>query len=153
MKKHILRWGATVAVAVSLLSGVWWYLTLDSADATAESTKRVRRTVSFSYDWDTSNATATVYAVPQGYQLLVTDVCAYWWGSGPAQRVYIYQDSELKGSFFASGRGVDASTHLSTGASCWSSSQSGLVFESGSSVKAVPSTTYLSVTMAGVLQR
>ena len=151
--KSIGRWGITVLVAVALIVGLAWYSRLDADDANAESTPKVRRTVSFSYDWDSSNGTATVYAVPQGYHLLVTDVCAYWWGSGPAQRVFIYQDSELKGSFFASGRGVDASTHLSTGSNCWSSAQSGLVFTPGSTVRAVPSTTFLSVTMAGVLQR
>lgn len=137
-----------------LLAGAVAWLALDGVGrATARSSSRAHKTISFSYDWDTSNSTATLYTVPAGMSLVVTDVCAYWWGSGPAQRVYVYQDSEVKASFLASGRGSDASTHLNIGASCFSSSQAGIAFGPGTQVRAVPSTTYLSVTMAGYLER
>jgi hypothetical protein len=143
---------AVVAFTVAIASVVA-ALSVGSDPAGADSTQRVRKSVSFSYDWDSSNATSTIYIVPQGYELLVTDVCAYWWGSGPAQRVFLYQDSELKGSFLATGRGSDTSTLLGTGANCFSSTQSGILFASGTSVRAVPSTTFLSITVAGVLKK
>jgi len=121
--------------------------------AAAEDVERGRRLTSMSYDWDASNATVTLFSVPEGQRLVVTDVCSFWWGNGPAQRLYVYQDAELKASFLASGRGHDGSNNFNAFPSCFSSSQSGLLFESGTQVRIVPSTTFLSVTMTGYLER
>ena len=121
--------------------------------AAADDAEHSRRVTSMSYDWDASNTTVTLFTVPEGQRLVVTDVCSFWWGNGAAQRLYVYQDAELKASFLASGRGHDGSSNFNAFPSCFSSSQSGLLFESGTQVRIVPSTTFLSVTMTGYLER
>lgn len=137
----------TAALLVAFFALHW------AKPAAAGDAEHSRQLTSLSYDWDASNTTVTLFSVPEGQRLVVTDVCSFWWGNGAAQRLYVYQDAELKASFLASGRGHDGSNNFNAFDSCFSSSQSGLLFESGSQVRVVPSTTFLSVTMTGYLER
>ncbi len=137
----------TAAVVVAFLALHW------AAPAAADDAEHSRQLTTLSYDWDSSNTTVTLFSVPEGQRLVVTDVCSFWWGNGAAQRLYVYQDAELKASFLASGRGHDGSNNFNAFNSCFSSSQSGLLFEAGTQVRVVPSTTFLSVTMTGYLER
>ena len=84
--------------------------------------------------------------------LVLTDVTGYWWDEGGAQRYLIYQDVELKGSFLASSRGRKGENGYTAFGSGFHSCQSGLVFAPGTEVRVIPSTTNLSVTLAGYLE-
>jgi len=111
-----------------------------------------RQIVSFAYDWGGSSDVVTLYKVPKGHRLILTDVAGYWWDEGGAQRFLIYQDVELKGSFLASSRGRKGENGYTAFSGGFHSAQSGLVFSPGTELRVIPSTTNLSVTMAGYLQ-
>ena len=111
-----------------------------------------RRPVSFAYDWGGSSDVISLYKVPKGHRLVLTDISGYWWDEGGAQRFLIYQDVELKGSFLASSRGRKGENGYTAFSSGFQSCQSGLVFSPGTEVRIIPSTTNLSVTMAGYLE-
>ena len=38
-----------------------------------------RRPVSFAYDWGGNSDVVTLYKVPKGHRLVLTDVTGYWW--------------------------------------------------------------------------
>ena len=136
--------GVCTALAVT---SVFMYLT----SVEAAKNKEIRE-VSFSHDWDADNKLVTLFHVPEDRWLVLTDVCAYWWGLGPSQRVYLYQDKELRASFVATSRGFDSSSNYNAFPSCFSSARAGVSFAPGSEVRVVPSTTFLSVTAAGFLE-
>ena len=113
----------------------------------------VRQLVSFAYDWGGSSDVVSIYKIPKGHRLVLTDVAGYWWDEGGAARYLIYQDVELKGSFLASSRGRKGENGYTAFGSAFHSSQSGLVFAPGTEVRVIPSTTNLSITMAGYLEQ
>jgi len=104
------------------------------------------------YDWGRSSEAATIYTVPKGYRLVLTDISGYWWKSGPAQRFLIYQDDRLQGSFLAPSRGNSVTSTSGGGGFGFHSQRSGMVFAPNSKVRAVPSQKNLSVTMCGILE-
>ena len=120
--------------------------------APAAAAEAARHPVSFAYDWGGSSDVVTLYRVPKGHRLVLTDISGYWWDEGGAQRFLIYQDVELKGSFLASSRGRKGENGYTAFSSGLQSSQSGLVFAPGTEPRVIPSTTNLSVTMAGYLE-
>jgi len=120
--------------------------------ASAEAGSPTRNLVSFAYDWGGSSDVITLYRVPEGHRLVLTDVSGYWWDEGGAQRFLVYQDVELKGSFLASSRGRKGENGYTAFGSGFHSCRSGLVFGPGTELRVIPSTTNLSVTMAGYLE-
>ena len=112
----------------------------------------VRSHLSFAYDWGGSSDVITLYKVPAGHRLVITDISGYWWDEGGAQRYLIYQDVELKGSFLASSRGRKGENGYTAFASGFHSCQGGLVIAPGTELRVIPSTTNLSITMAGYLE-
>lgn len=139
-----------------LLALMWTFAPLAviflSVQSNVSATEKKKVIVSYAYDWGASTDMVTLLSVPKGYWFVATDVCGYWWGKGPAQRVTLYEGVNLKGVFLASGRGYGAQS-FSPFNSCFSSTQSGIVFRPGTEVRAMPSTTYVTVTIAGYLIR
>ncbi|MBM4372843.1 MAG: hypothetical protein FJ098_14415 [Deltaproteobacteria bacterium] len=111
-----------------------------------------RRVVSFAHDWGGSSDVATLYRVPKGHRLVLTDISGYWWDEGGAQRFLVYQDVALKGSFLVTSRGRKGENGYTAFPSGFHSCQSGLVFEPGTDLRVIPSTTNISVTLAGYLE-
>ncbi|GEM_PF-5090085 len=107
--------------------------------------------ISFCRDFESSTDMSTLFTVPEGHYLVVTDVVAYWWGEGPAQKVQFYDKSDLKASFLVFGRNADANRQGSKSSQVFSSQQSGLVWGPGSPLRVLPSTTQISVTISGFL--
>ncbi len=148
MSHQICTW-RRLAVIIGLLAG----LVLVAAPTPAVAgDPPARQTMSFAYDWGGNSDVITLYKVPKGHRLVLTDVSGYWWDEGGAQRYLIYQDVELKGSFLASSRGRKGENGYTAFSSGFHSAQSGLVFSPGTELRVIPSTTNLSVTMAGYLQ-
>ncbi|MFH1531123.1 MAG: hypothetical protein ABIK09_10385 [Pseudomonadota bacterium] len=137
---------------VVVIIGIVATLALVAIAAPVEAAPPHRRPVSFAYDWGGSSDVATIYKVPKGHRLVLSDISGYWWDEGGAQRFLIYQDVELKGSFLASSRGRKGENGYTAFFSGFQSCQSGLVFAPGTEVRIIPSTTNLSVTMAGYLE-
>ena len=123
-----------------------------AAAAPAEAAAPARTPVSFAYDWGGSSDVITLYKVPMGHRLVLTDVSGYWWDEGGAQRFLIYEDVELKGSFLASSRGRKGENGYTAFGSGFHSCRSGLIIGPGTELRVIPSTTNLAVTMAGFLE-
>ena len=143
--------GIQRATAVVFIT-VFGILAAVTRPAPAAAAEAARNPVSFAYDWGGSSDVVTLYRVPKGHRLVLTDITGYWWDEGGAQRFLIYQDVELKGSFLASSRGRKGENGYTAFSSGLQSSQSGLVFAPGTELRVIPSTTNLSVTMAGYLE-
>jgi hypothetical protein len=138
---------------MAIVAGIFVILALVGAPApVVAGDPPARQVVSFAYDWGGNSDVITLYKVPKGHRLVLTDVTGYWWDEGGAQRYLIYQDVELKGSFLASSRGRKGENGYTAFASGFHSAQSGLVFSPGTELRVIPSTTNLSVTMAGYLE-
>jgi hypothetical protein len=146
-----LRSGAAI-VFVAVLAG-WWIGARQPAEANARSRKSepARVPMSFAYDWGGSSEVATLYTVPKGHRLVITDCQGFWWYEGAAQRFILYQGVEPKGAFLASSRGRKGTNGYTAFDSGWHSMQGGIVFDPGTDLRVIPSTTYQSVTVAGYL--
>jgi len=137
---------------LGVMIGILATFALVAVAGPAEADPALRRSLSFAYDWGGSSDVVTLYKVPKGHRLVLTDISGYWWDEGGAQRYLIYQDVELKGSFLASSRGRKGENGYTAFSSGFQSCQSGLVFTPGTELRVIPSTTNLSVTMAGYLE-
>lgn len=142
---------AAFAPGLSLFLALLASLTLAPAAQTQAKDSVPVNLISFSRDFEATTDVAVLYTVPQGFYLVVTDIVAYWWGEGPAQRIQLYDQSDLKGSFLVFGRSADCSRQGSNSTQVFSSSQSGLIWGPGTPVRLLPSTTHISVTLSGYL--